>query len=283
MRKLIYVFVLILIVGQTYAQEGTNDSGFVSKRGLEILPKAGDIALGIDAAPFLNYVGNMFNNSVGNTMKFNFMNATNTIFGKYYLDDHSAVRAFYRFANTSNLDREYVLYDQDIPDPEVVVADTQLAKNSFFAIGLGYEMHRGQGRLHGVYGGQFTFYRANGTTNYSYGNDLTATNSNPTTHDYGSNVTTDGRITEVVNGTSVAYGLEGFIGVEYFFAPKICLGGEFNWGFNYMKQKDGSEIEQSWDFVNNTMKTTTTKIAGDKASGFDTGNLGGSIYLLFHF
>jgi hypothetical protein len=31
------------------------------------------------------------------------------------------------------------------------------------------------------------------------------------------------------------FGLRGFIGAEYFFMPKMSIGGEFGWGLAYVK------------------------------------------------
>ncbi len=283
MKKLIYIFAFLLMYSYTYAQEATSDSGFVSKRGFEILPKSGDFAIGVNAIPFFNYVGNIFNNTVGNTVSFNFLNANNTIYGKYFLDDHTAVRASFRFGNITNIDNEYIIKDQKIPDPDIVVNDAQKTVVCNSALKIGYEKSRGKGRVRGIYGAELGIYTVNVNKTYTYGNQMSATNSNPSTTDFGSNITTNGRLTQQLSGRTLGFGLDGFVGVEYFFAPKISIGGEFTWGFDFHNTKDGVSTEESWDFTNNVLKTTNTKMAGDKGYSFDTGNMGGAIYLLFHF
>ena len=282
MKKLIYIFAFVLLYSGIFAQT-ESDSAFVSKRGMEILPKAGDIVLGVNAVPFFNYVGNMFNGTAGNTVSFNFLNANNTIYGKYFLDDHTAVRVAFRFGNITHIDNEYVIKDQQIPDPEVVVTDAEKTNICTSALNIGYEMSRGKGRVRGIYGAELGVYTVNTNVNYTYGNAISATNSNPSTTNFGTNITTNGRVTENLSGRTIGVGVDGFIGVEYFFAPKISIGGEFNWGFDFHNSKEGTMTEESWDFTNNALKTTTTKTAGDKGFGVDTGNMGGAIYLLFHF
>ena len=283
MKKLIYFFAFLLMYFGTYAQETESDSGFVSKRGVEILPEAGDFAIGVNAVPFFNYVGNMFNNSVGNTVSFNFLNATNTIYGKYFLNEHSAIRVSFRFGNTTHIDNEYIIKDQQIPDPEVLVNDAEKTVTCNSAFKLGFEKSRGKGRVHGIYGAEVGFYTVNIDKTYTYGNVMSATNSNPSTTNFGTNITANGRATQELSGRTIGLGIDGFVGVEYFFAPKISIGGEFTWGFDFYNSKEGTAIEESWDFTNNVLKTSNIKTAGDKGFGFDTGNMGGAIYLLFHF
>lgn len=282
MKKLIYIFVLMLMYNFTFAQE-TTDSAFVSKRGMEILPKAGDIALGVNAIPFFNYVGNIFNNTTGNTVSFNFLNGNNTIYGKYFLDDHSAVRVSFRYGNNTTINNEYVIKDQDIPDPLVTVTDSKKTNTCTSLLTLGYEMSRGKGRVRGIYGAELGVFTTNINSDYTYGNAIGGGNTNPSSYNFGSNITTNGRVLDNLSGRTIGVGVDGFIGVEYFFAPKISIGGEFNWGFNYYSTKEGSQNTEEWDFTNNVVKETKNKTAGDKGSGFDTGNAGGAIYLLFHF
>ncbi len=82
-------------------------------------------------------------------------------------------------------------------------------------------------------------------------------------------------------------GVRGFVGVEYFFAPKISIGGEFGWGINFLSTAKGSSETEVWDGTG--VKTTETESAGDSQFHVDTDNLAGvdnldgSINLLFYF
>ena len=48
-------------------KQADDDNGDKSKGGIPILPVAGDIAIGAEALPYLEYLGNMFNNTEDNT------------------------------------------------------------------------------------------------------------------------------------------------------------------------------------------------------------------------
>ena len=71
------------------------------------LPEAGDVTIGVNAIPFLNYLGNMFGKvqdndinpvEIGGVPAFNkgvipgLDNPTMSIFGKYFLTDKTAIR-----------------------------------------------------------------------------------------------------------------------------------------------------------------------------------------------
>jgi hypothetical protein len=91
------------------------------------------------------------------------------------------------------------------------------------------------------------------------------------------------RITKAKSGSTIGIGARAFVGVEYFFAPKVSVGGEFGWGLAIATQGDGKVTTESWDNANSTVKTTETKTGGGGYMGFDTDNFGGCIYMLFHF
>ena len=63
----------------------TSFAQLTSKSGETILPEADDWSVGIEATPFLNYIGNAFNGSLGNgAPTWNFLNANQTIIGKMW-------------------------------------------------------------------------------------------------------------------------------------------------------------------------------------------------------
>src|SRR5690554_8175712 len=57
-------------------------------QGSKYFPKAGDFGIGIDASPFLNYLGNAFNGSSNNQLKL----GDNTLYFRYFLSDDAALR-----------------------------------------------------------------------------------------------------------------------------------------------------------------------------------------------
>ena len=54
-----------------------------SKKGEAYLPEAGDWSIGVDATPFLNYVGNFLSSAGNSAPTQDFLNANQTIIGKY--------------------------------------------------------------------------------------------------------------------------------------------------------------------------------------------------------
>lgn len=155
-----------------------------NKNGQEILPQAGDIGLGVNAVPILNFVGNTFNGNTNNTYigsnKFVSNLGNNVIFGKYMLSSTTALRAHLRVGISSFSNRNYV-YDDTKNDPDSLVTDYVRINNSQYILGAGYEMRRGFGRLRGFYGAEaFLGYGRLNQRTYQYGNAFGALNAAPT-------------------------------------------------------------------------------------------------------
>ena len=77
------------------------------------------------------------------------------------------------------------------------------------------------------------------STNYTYGNTFGTGNIAPTSSTWfswggvaGENAEGE-RVVSQQGGNYNGVGLRGFIGVEYYIAPKICFGTEFGWGLMY--------------------------------------------------
>ncbi len=91
------------------------------------------------------------------------------------------------------------------------------------------------------------------------------------------------RIKSTNVGNTIGAGVRGFIGAEFFFLPKVSLGGEFNWGVQYLKTSEGYGITENWDAPSGTVNEDKFKVGGGSDFNLSTGNLGGALYLLFHF
>ncbi len=278
MKKLIVI--LIAVLGFAVITQAQEKEDFTSDRGVYMMPESGDIGLGFNAIPFLNYLGNAFNGSVGNSVSVNFIN-NQAIVGKYYLADDAAVRGELRIGYLKSKNAEFIQKDQDIPDPDVLVEDIQKSGTTNVHVGAGYEMRRGYGRLQGYYGGMLmlNYYASN--SKYEYGNPITADFNSPNTTYFGDNFTTDGRVTESYD-QDMGAGLRGFIGVEYFFLPKVSIGGEFIWGFNYNFMLKSEKTAEMWNGTE--IETNTTEQGKDATFDLDTDiNYMGSIFMIFHF
>lgn len=236
-----------------------------------VTPEAGDWALGADASPILNYVGNMFNGTTGNSINNAFVNNA-AIFGKYFVDENTAYRGSFRITTLSN--KATALTDTNTAggDPEYISDVTKTSGFSFYLSG-GLEKRRGHGRLQGYYGGELGlgFGAATPNTSTDYELEISATNPGP-------------RIVSAKAGSSFSVGLRGFVGAEYFVIPKLSLGVEFGWGLLFRTTAQNEQVEESW---NGTEVVTTTTSTVGKSSNFglgtDSGVPAGSVRIMYHF
>ena len=79
-----------------------------------------------------------------------------------------------------------------------------------------------------------------------------------------------------MTGRTVSVGVRGFVGFEYFFAPKISLGAEYGWALGMSNQGPGQTRTEEWsvDADGNGSKSTETDETGSSRSvrvGHDTG------------
>lgn len=281
--KKILIFVLIAFTSTAiFAQ----DSALVNKKGEAILPVAGDIAIGIEATPVFQYFGNFLNNTANNAAPaLTFLDGT-TIFGKYFLDDVTAVRARLEITTYNVTDNRYVRDDAAFyadPLSNNLVIDRQTLKGSTYVLGLEYEKRRGKGRLQGFYGGGVIFGLGNSQESYQYGNAFSEVYPNPTDFNYGTNLFANGdRVLDVKDGRVFGAGLNGFIGVEYFIMPNISLGGELGWRLLYNKSGQSKYTYETWNGTAAEEKLMLTS-PGDRAFNTFTSNPSAGIFIMFHF
>ncbi len=237
------LLIVAMMIGVTASAQDFN-----SKKGTAILPEAGDCSIGIGATSTLNYFGNLLNGSAANAApSFGWQGATNVISGKYMKDANTAYRVNVRlgFGTTKT----------SVPDSGLTTTtDTKVASHNV-NLGAGIQKYRGKGRVRGFYGAE---------ANIGLG---------------GSKTTVDftGGSSEDKAGSTFSFGVRGFLGAEYFFAPKMSLSGEFGWGLN-LSSTGASESTT-------TIGGASTTVKGGKSSsfGFETDNAGGSINLNFYF
>ncbi len=323
MKKfIISVLACTIISGWSFAQELT------SKKGTPILPEKGDYALSIDAVPFFEYLGNMFhgdNKTSGPT--WDFPNSMWTLQGKYFLESDKAIRGRIRIGYNSQTDKNLVV-DQNVirtirtgtntyKSPAVsfplsTVQDKRTTSSLDIVLGAGLEKRRGKGRVQGVYGAMINVMLGSGSQKYTYGNSMdtgyyyiqtaglvpdtssisfrrgaiTTTGSSFSSSDW-----TGNRILKSSDGFNFGIGANIFVGVEYFFAPKMSVGGEFSWGvmldiqgkskekYEYVKENVTSSPYHRW----HTVSTYELENAGSTFFGIDNNNTYGAINLTFYF
>lgn len=296
MRKVtLVVLTVVLAVAFANAQELTN------KKGFTLLPEAGDIALGFDAVPFFDFMLNTANimNNTGQTSQHpGFVSGfSSVIVGKYFLEDDMAVRAKIGINTGSFKLTEYFDNPVDVvanptdPDTWTEVADVTVSSTSEFIIGGGLEFRRGHNRLQGFYGGELLLAVENGSSKITYAVEQNQDAFDNAYWNADGSAVSDPRVLKSKSSSDFAFGLRGFVGVEYFFAPKIAVAAEFGWGLGYMSSGRSFLEVQSWDAVDNVSETETFD-GPDKTSMFGFGVDDGTssvlapsaaLTLLFHF
>ncbi len=260
------------------------DSILKSKKGKVILPEKHTCALGISGNSFFNYLGNLFSNSGNNRLNLDLV-GNNTLYGKYFVSKRNAIRMrFYLNLNSANYENK-IPYDLD-PSGREIVTDKLDQMSTNYTIASGYERRHDCGRLQVFGGAELLLSRSYTTNKYSYGNKFSTTNPNPTTSLFNSTGGNYSRISNRVlnsnNDSGFGYGLRTFIGLEYFFLPKISVGGEFGIsGIMYTNGINSSNTE-FWDFLS---KQTSQRYFGanNNRSSIATDNLSGQIILLIYF
>jgi hypothetical protein len=257
----------------------------MSKRGTPILPEAGDWSIGVDATDLIRYFGNLFTKDANNNSSLS-PQINQTLTGLYVKDETTAFRLKLRIGyGSESIDN---LVPETGGDPDETVTDTRKISAMNFMIGGGLQKYRGKGRLKGIYGAEIGIGIGTGNTTYTYGNDFDATTiplGGPHTtvdFDLGTSAQVSTRTTESKNGSTFSFGLDGFIGAEYFFAPKMSLSGEYAWGLMLSSTGEG---EVTTEFPNSTLNgddSNTSKTGKSSTFGLDVTNIG-SITLHFYF
>ena len=119
---------------------------------------------------------------------------------------------------------------------------------------------------------------------YNYGNDITQNFTTPAT--YNNFYVNGGQRTISDNyGKQFYFGVRPYIGVEYFFAPKMSLSGEFGYQIYYSTMTNRTQTREYWDGSVGGVRTVTDKMTYNGHGSFSAGidNLAGFITLQFYF
>jgi hypothetical protein len=291
MKKAIFTFVLALFC--IYA---INAQDFTSKKGIPILPEKGDYSISIDAVPFFQYLGNMFHgtNYTSKAPLFDFPGLGDipmwTLQVRKFVSPTTALRARVRLGYSYYTIKNTINDQTNTSTTPAYVDDKWTESRMNIVLGAGLEKRRGKGRVQGYYGVMANIMVSTHGNKVVYGNTMDAAHTAPLSTQYpwveeiGGGYATENATTRVVkdnDGLGFGIGVNAFLGVEYFFAPKMSIGGEFSWGILFQMQgKSKAEIE-TWD--GSAVKTTTYKSGGTTFIGIDNGNSGGAINLNFYF
>ena len=293
MKKFTILTLALALALSGFAQENTKDGevNMMSKRGEYILPAQGDFALGINALPIVKYFGNMFNGNLGNTASFDaftsfdLTNSTTTplLYGKYYLTDKTAIRGGLQIGINNSVTCNDVTMNQLIPDSKVKVTDTHSNTTTILGIGADYLFFRGKGRVQGFYGGGLYLNYATTKDSYTYGNLITTEFTSPIYTDFTTMTTVAGSSRILANRGRTSFGatIRGIVGVEYFIAPKVSIGGEFCLGVYAGVTSRGTSTIERWNGLEREVEDVQND---DRYRAFGLANASsGSIFMMFHF
>ena len=299
MKKIsIIAAALALCVTGVNAQDDTE----TNKDGHRILPESGDYGLGFNATPYFGFLNG---NSAGDSPFSGLMSNQQMLFGKYFLDDDLAIRGSLRFATESNTTENMV--SNDLGNSQFdMVEDSRQIRSHFYGISGGIEKRRGSGRVQGYFGAELMLGMGSGSTNYSYGNQMSTDNPTPTsTRQFDAPEGTSemqepmaalldmpepdgpqGSVSQrVVNsdpGSMWMIQARAFVGAEVFIAPKFSIGAEFGWAPGYQSVAKGTSTIETVN-AENEVQEITVETGGNSSFMMNTDNLNGSIRVMFHF
>ncbi len=276
MNKIKLIVLMLFVSLGVLAQEAvettqnktrTESKSLYSKKGDYVLPQAGDISIGVNALPILEYMGNVFGKTASNPL-----NITQTnIYGRYFLSDDMALRVNFDMHRNKDVDRTFVQDDKEAmtnPTSQAKVKDVHKYKDEDFTLMVGVQKYRGYGRLRGFAGALGGYGLEVDKHKYTYGNNITEINQKPTVAD-ASVWTGNNRLLNSTKRTNHLF-LGGVVGVEYYFAPKMCIGieGHLMGHFSF----DGREQSQSetWGGTEVITLDKTDNDAPDNYSDIDT-------------
>ena len=110
--------------------------------------------------------------------------------------------------------------------------------------------------MQGYYGADAMLFLEGGSTTNTYGNDIVRTQE-------------ASRSLKSKDGLTLGLGARGFLGAEYFFAPKMSVGAEFGYGLSVYSQGAGSTTKETWSAANGAGETETDGTA--RSMGFSMG------------
>jgi hypothetical protein len=306
MKKPLLAVSLLFITAIGTAQEQSSDSVPRNKKGQLILPKKGDIALGFNTIPVLDVLLGTLNRATpfagsSNMVQYT-QNSNNQIMGKYYLEDKAAIRVRFGFntlsgSMTNQVQDSKAMYDasfgtiDDINKASLLRVDDKLTfvKNNWL-LSVGYEKRRGYRRLQGFYGLELGIGSNNSSQKVSYGNAFSDVYSVQYTSNFNSfattsqNPTANGRVVrnlETKSRGGMRYGVRGFIGIEYFFFPKISIAAEYGWGYAITTRHGATSKQEVYNNGQNGPEVITETVDTDSREvlkGFSVDNNNGSIF-----
>lgn len=270
----------------------------VSKKGEPFLPEAGEYALGVDAAPFLFYLGNIFSDNQNVAPNAMFNNPELAISLKMFRRADLAYRARLRLGLMSNSWNGFQPEFSNVAtDNTVKDSYSRTTTNIYFSYGV--EKRKGQTRIQGYYGVEGGIGFGTETHKFKYGNSIETANTVPDRTEFvlvfqdnpeqeiSNFADNNAFITNYNVGTRFMLGARAFVGAEIFVFPKVSLGLEFGLAGMVAVQGKGTVETESWTIPtgggSESLVSRKREIGGSSQIGLDTDNTRGSLNLTFHF
>lgn len=285
MKKTKLIFSIIAFALCWQSMNAQDNDILFSDNGKIMLPQTGNFAIGIDAGPIFDFAGNLFSQDGYNSLDLHLIN--NEIYAKYILSPKNAIRLKFRVYNTSGT-RFNDVADDLFPGGDEIpprVTDENKYSSKTISFSPGYEFRKGSNRLQVIYGGELDLRFSNSKQDYIYANAFSTENTAPTsTVNFVSNSSygVNERTISQKAGNVITAGVRAFTGLEYFFLPKISIGGEIGIGYYYQKVGDTVIESENWDFTNNELQSITTENPGSTYTNCTTDILSGQIVLMFY-
>lgn len=271
----------------------------------DYLPKAGDLAIGIDMQPVYSFFGNLANGDAGNGLgQFGgedpFGITGISIMGKYMLDNTTALRVNVGINKNVTKTYSYSIDDEARflnPLSEAKVQDLNKFNSAGYSLAAGIEFRKGKNRIQGFLGGDVVFAVDKERYQFSYGNVLTDVNQIPSRTAYNNVPAGFPSAPAIANvgywtrtyatesyACTVLAGVAGRLGVEYFIVPQLSFGGEVS--LLVAKRFEKGSYTKAEGYNPTTAQVEThTELMRPASSQFHIGteNLGGKLFMMFYF
>lgn len=285
MQNIIKLFAILIILPLSVLSNEADIHAQDDKK--EVISLNGYFGIGMDATPFLNFLGNIANNTVDNSLDFN----DNTLYFRYFINDNSAIRVNFNIRSQKSSITHFIRDDDAfINDPvsRKQVEDRRTSFSSNYSVRAGYQhFFNPKSRLRGFAGADLGYAFLKEYHIYEYGNIMNKYNPRPTSvinWDTGAASSQSSRRLENIDKLVNTLLAGAFTGAEYAFLDVFAVGLEV--GILYGLGIPGKQYQ-----INETMSGTThveeTIVTGrDSRTRFIESTKPytyGNIYLVFHF
>lgn len=267
-------------------------------------PKAGDYCIGFSLDPFADFVGQMFNIAGSGSYDGKLggkalVNPIVSITGEYMLTDQLGVRANLGFIvdyerTLTNVDDAAAKWENPYSRQQVQDAYRAGQYGGSFSAGIDYRI--GKRNVQGVFGAGLVYAFQTMSNKYSYGNKITEVLqapeiADPTLYSAVESYLPNARlINDAVSAAGTdqiwhRFGLYTSVGVEWFVAPKICLGLNVNLDLLYKVSNNVCKQYEGWNTVTDKYEiyTDTRHVSNYSGVTFSTENIGANLYASFYF